>query len=323
MKISKIFEIIQNDINYSINESLGISEIISSESKRVCSLIEKDIQATDKKLIDSGVGYKNGNTKLTVFENMYTIKGKYVFPIQIDFRWEYYNFRDNFYKEKFLDKNGIQTGGDSVLILNQHKRKNGKYENAFINLMILSLSGQINENHFIDTISHELRHLLEVDIPSKQFSDLGLMSLVKTNLNSSNKTKRLISKIIYICNKHEITAFVQGFYDFINIEKWKYGSVDKAVEHSESYNMLISLKELINEAKQIQQTRDFIDCVNEYSKYNINSNNFIKNAERIYYTILNRIGKAIIKAKENFIYEGLNSSKANYFNFNTSFYRKL
>lgn len=198
MGIYKIFEIIQTDINYSINESLGISEIISSESKRVCSLIEKDIQATDKKLIDSGVGYKNGNTKLTVFENMYTIKGKYVFPIQIDFRWEYYNFRDNFYKEKFLDKNGIQTGGDSVLILNQHKRKNGKYENAFINLMILSLSGQINENHFIDTISHELRHLLEVDIPSKQFSDLGLMSLVKTNLNSSNKTKRLISKIIYI-----------------------------------------------------------------------------------------------------------------------------
>lgn len=53
MKISKIFEIIQNDINYSINESLGISEIISSEFKRVCSLIEKDIQTTDKKLIDS------------------------------------------------------------------------------------------------------------------------------------------------------------------------------------------------------------------------------------------------------------------------------
>ena len=254
---------------------------------------------------------------------MYTVKGKHVFPINIVFRWEYYNFRDNFYKEKFLNKNGIQTGGESVLILNKHKRKNGKYENAFINLMILSLSGQINENHFIDTISHELRHLLEVDIPSKQFSDLGLMSLVKTNLNSSNKTKRLISKIIYICNKHEITAFIQGFYDFINIEKWKYGSVDKAVEHSESYNMLISLKELINEAKQIQQTRDFIECVNEYSKYKINSNNFIKNAESIYYTILNRIGKAIIKAKENFIYEGLNSSKANYFNFNTSFYRKL
>ena len=62
MKISKIFEIIQNDINYSINESLGISEIISSESKRVCSLIEKDIQTTDKKLIDCGVGYKNGKT---------------------------------------------------------------------------------------------------------------------------------------------------------------------------------------------------------------------------------------------------------------------
>ena len=93
----------------------------------------------------------------------------------------------------------------------------------------------------------------------------------------------------------------KGFYDFINIEKWKYGSVDNAVEHSESYNMLISLKELINEVKQIQQTRDFIDCVNEYSKYNINSNNFIKNAERIYYTILNRIGKAIIKAKKDII----------------------
>ena len=159
MRISKIFEIIQNDINYSINESLGISEIITSESKRVCSLIEKDIQTTDKKLIDSGVGYKSGKTKLTVFENMYTIKGNYVFPINVDFRWEYYNFIDNFYKENFLNKNSIQTGGNSVLILNKHKRKNGKYENAFINLMILSLSGQINENHFIDTISHELRHL--------------------------------------------------------------------------------------------------------------------------------------------------------------------
>ena len=217
MRIPKIFEIIQNDINYSINESLGVSEIISSESKRVCGLIEKDIQATNKKLIDSGVSYKSGKTNLTVFENMRTIKGNHVFPINIDFRWEYYNFRDNFYKEKFLNKNSIQTGGESVLILNKHKRKNGKYENAFINLMILSLSGQINENHFIDTVSHELRHLLEVDIPSKQFSDLGLMSLVKTNLNSSDKTKRLISKIIYICNKHEITAFIQGFYDFINI----------------------------------------------------------------------------------------------------------
>ena len=64
MGIYKIFEIIQTDINYSINESLGISEIISSESKRVCSLIEKDIQTTDKKLIDSGVGYKNGKTNL-------------------------------------------------------------------------------------------------------------------------------------------------------------------------------------------------------------------------------------------------------------------
>ena len=94
MRTSKIFEIIQNDINYSIIESLGISEIISSESKRVCSLIKKDIQTTDKKLIDSGVGYKNGKTNLTVFENMHTIKGKYVFPINIDFRWEYYNFKD-------------------------------------------------------------------------------------------------------------------------------------------------------------------------------------------------------------------------------------
>ena len=316
----QIFEIIQNDLNQFIHESLGISDAVTEEARRICNLILDDISSANKTLVASGVGYRSGNTKTEVFKNSKTIKGVNIPTVNIDFRWEYYNFKNKEYRARFLEKNNINTNGNSVLIINPLK-KNNKNNNGFVTLTIFSTSGNIDQNSFIDTISHELRHILETDIPSKQFSNRNLMSFVNTNLHSQNYYTKLIAEIIYFTEKHEITGFMQGFYDFISTEKWKYGSVDNAIEHSEGYNTMLYLKERIIEAQKYMNDNDFINEINKYKNFGINHNNFIKKANQQYKEIMKRIGKVIIKAKQDFITEGLHCG-IDYLYFHTSFFKK-
>lgn len=315
----QIFEILQNDLNQFINESLGISDAVTEEAKRICNLILNAISSANKTLIASGVGYKNGNTKTEVFKNNKTVKGVDIPTVNIDFRWEYYNFKNREYKSRFLEKNNINTAGNSVLIINPFKINN-RNNNGFVTLTIFSTSGNIDQNSMVDTIGHELRHILETDIPSKQFSNGDLMSFVNTNLQSQNYYTKLIAEILYFSEKHEINGFMQGFYDFITTEKWKYGSVDKAIEHSESYNTMLYLKERIIEAQKYMNDDDFINEIDKYQKYGINHNNFIKKANTQYKEIMKRIGKVIIKSKQDFISEGLHYG-INYLRFQTSFFR--
>lgn len=316
----KIFEIIQNDLNQFIHESLGISDAVTEEARRICNLILDDISSANKTLVASGVGYRSGNTKTEVFKNSKTIKDVNIPTVNIDFRWEYYNFKNKEYRARFLEKNNINTNGNSVLIINPLK-KNNKNNNGFVTLTIFSTSGNIDQNSFIDTISHELRHILETDIPSKQFSNRNLMSFVNTNLQSQNYYTKLIAEIIYFTEKHEITGFMQGFYDFISTEKWKYGSVDNAIEHSEGYNTMLYLKERIIEAQKYMNDNDFINEIDKYKNFGINHNNFIKKANQQYKEIMKRIGKVIIKTKQDFITEGLHCG-IDYLYFHTSFFKK-
>lgn len=316
----QIFEIIQNDLNQIITESLGISDAVTEEARRICNLILNDISSANKTLVASGVGYKSGNTETEVFKNSKTIKGVNIPTVNIDFRWEYYNFKDKEYRTRFLEKNNINTNGNSVLIINPFKRSD-RNNNGFVSMTIFSTSGNIDQNSFIDTIGHELRHILETDIPSKQFSNRNLMSFVNTNLQSQNYYTKLIAEIIYFTEKHEINGFIQGLYDFISTEKWKYGSVDKAIEHSESYNTILHLKERIIEAQKYMNDNDFINEIDKYQKYGINHNNFIKKANQQYKEIMKRIGKVLIKCKQDFISEGLHCG-TDYFIFQTSFFRR-
>lgn len=316
----QIFEIIQNDINNAINESLGISEVVSSEANRVCNALKDAISQSEKTLIASGVGYRSGSTRIELFKDSSTVKGADIPPLDINFKWEYYNFKDKQYKAKFVEKNNITTGGNSVLITNHFKRK-GKSNKGFVTLTIFSVSGNIEQNTFVDTIGHELRHILETAIPSVQLSGSNLMATVKSKLNSQNYYARLVAYILYLCDKHEITAFMQGFYEFVNVEKWKYGSVDKAVEHSDSYNLMLSLKEKIIEAESLMGDDEFVREVDSYKKFGISCKNFLQKVNGHYDEIIRRIGKVIVKCKENFILEGLHCG-IGYFTFHTSFFRK-
>ena len=115
---------------------------------------------------------------------------------------------------------------------------------------------------------------------------------------------------------------MQGFYEFISKEKWNYGSVDAAVEHSESYNLMMSLKEKIIEAEKLMTDDKFIEGIDAYKNYGINHNNFLKIANGRYHEIILRIGKAIVKAKQDFLKEGLRVDFGNYFHFHSSFFRK-
>lgn len=317
----QIFEILQNDINDSINESLGISEVVSSETERICKIIENDILKSDKKLIASGVGYKNGQTKIEVFKNSKTIKGVNILCVNLSFRWEYYNFKDKHYKSKFLEKNGITTEGRSVLIINHYKRTKGKPDSGFVILNIFSTSGKIDENSFHDTISHEIRHVLETNMYGKQFNDKNLISFVNDYQHSDDKYERKIARALYLCNKHEQSAYSQGLYEFLKIEKWKYGDVDKALEKSDSYNIMLELKEIINFLKNIKDKDNLNYYLKKYKQFGINKDNFLKILDKCYNNMVTNIGKAIIKTKQEFIKEGLNIGR-NYLYFQTSFYKR-
>lgn len=66
---------------------------------------------------------------------------------------------------------------------------------------------------------------------------------------------------------------------------------------------------------------DFINEIDKYQKYGINHNNFFKKANQQYKEIIKRIGKVLIKCKQDFISEGLHCG-TDYFIFQTSFFRR-
>ena len=77
----------------------------------------------------------------------------------------------------------------------------------------------------------------------------------------------------------------------------------------------------IIEAQKYMNDNNFINEINKYQKYGINHNNFIKKANQQYKEIMKRIGKVLIKCKQDFISEGLHCG-IDYFNFQTSFFRR-
>lgn len=178
---------------------------------------------------------------------------------------------------------------------------------------------EINKDYKIFYIIQNDINKCVTKILSNTSSSLKLTII--SNLNDDDNLSAAIAEILYICYMCESSNMINDLYHFVNLEKWKYMSVCKTVEHSVIYNYTLRLKELLlelNIIKEKQLLREYLECYNDYGIY---EDNFFIITNYIYEKLIFIISKVIIQTKEDFLKEGVRSDVSKYFDFHTSFFR--
>lgn len=288
---NRIIQKLNEDINRVLNEELGIADDVKNATNTIYNRIVeeyKNKKYQEDKLIDDGVGQKYGNFYMD------DIFGYKLFV-------EYYiiNFRDNFYRNKYIKKNGknyLDSFSNIKFIKNRKKPLLSQ-----IIVIIESLSGKIiNIETAKDSIQHELEHIYQQTKMGKEFGGTDLYNLASSDLNGKNKYRHSIGIIVYMSFKNEIEGFANGLYSFV-VERMKSYpiNINKIFQESPAYEKLQQVYEAIDFINSHMNDTEMNNAFSDYILYKVNKNNINKIADYAVDEMLSRFGKALIKARQD------------------------
>ena len=251
-----------------INEELGILLEVSEESKRVYKLLINDlynrtIQESDVCII------KNGEVNATLNN------------IQFKVSYTYRNFND---------KSIVETIGEDALT----EGGSGYISNSFIfcNVNILSVSGTIKKQLALSTIQHELEHIYQQIKSQKRIPGNDMRyALMRTDMESNDKLRRQIGRLVYACYKSEQDGFINGTYawcmaDDIKTEPYNYNTI----LNSPAGKLLVELKTLFEIVK-----KDIHMCDILITDYHLS----LKEIEQSINDFKRKIGRLLIKVNKD------------------------
>lgn len=263
-----------NEIDNSINEELSISNQLKNEANRIIDEVKFSIKNTPTLPFNiKNVSYKTN--KITTNFN----------GDDINIIYYYYNF---FYEDDYnKNKRHIDNITKNV------------YKDKTIYVTILAISGGLLLNTFQDSIYHELEHMYQQKMMNKDFGfnkiyKIGLL-LKKSNIYEDY----VIGNSIYLSRDFEQDAYVNGLYALLINACDSQLKIMNILKKSDAYNALYSLKKnlnyIINNEKKIKAQ------IKMYNGFGLTYNNIIVIIKKAIKRFENKIGKVVIKVRNEII----------------------
>ena len=260
-----------------LNEARGISMDCNIEANKIATALRSIVNKSDN------FSYlTKDNARIGILrkgQEMFDVFGMTLFV-----KWEFYNFDD----KKWLDK------------YYETIPKND-YFDADKNLMSVTLfgvSGNLNVRNCENTIAHEIFHNYKSFKPiNKKEHNLAKVANKVATAKSKSGYTELIGIILYLLSKEEIQAFCNGAYAQIKKEilQGNRRSLEEFIENTILYENFIEVDYLINDFKTRFNERIYNKCRNEIKALTnhkmMSYNSFIKYMEEGRKNYIYQIGR--------------------------------
>ena len=260
-----------------LNEARGISMDCDIEANKIAMALRSIVNKSD----NFSYLTKN-NTRIGILrkgQEMFDVFGMTLFV-----KWEFYNFDD----KKWLDK------------YYETIPKNDYFDDDknLMSVTLFGVSGDLNVRNCENTIAHEIFHNYKSFKPINQ-KERNLAKAANKVVSAKPKSRyaELIGNIMYLLSKEEIQAFCNGAYAQIKKEilQGNRRSLEEFIENTILYENFITLDYLINDFKAHFNERIYNKCRNEIKALTnhkmMSYNSFIKYMEEGRKNYIYQIGR--------------------------------
>ena len=260
-----------------LNEARGISMDCDIEANKIATALRSIVNKSD----NFSYLTKN-NTRIGILrkgQEMFDVFGMTLFV-----KWEFYNFDD----KKWLDK------------YYETIPKNDYFDDDknLMSVTLFGVSGDLNVRNCENTIAHEIFHNYKSFKPINQ-KERNLAKAANKVVSAKPKSRyaELVGNIMYLLSKEEIQAFCNGAYAQIKKEilQGNRCSLEEFIENTILYENFITLDYLINDFKTRFNERIYNKCRNEIKALTnhkmMSYNSFIKYMEEGRKNYIYQIGR--------------------------------
>ena len=228
-----------------LNEARGISMDCNMEANKIATALRSIVNKSDN------FSYlTKDNARIGILrkgQEMFDVFGMTLFV-----KWEFYNFDD----KKWLDK------------YYETIPKNDYFDDDknLMSVTLFGVSGDLNVRNCENTIAHEIFHNYKSFKPINQ-KERNLAKAANKVVSAKPKSRyaELIGNIMYLLSKEEIQAFCNGAYAQIKKEilQGNRRSLEEFIEKTILYENFITLDYLINDFKTRFNEQIYNKCCNE------------------------------------------------------------
>ena len=260
-----------------LNEARGISMDCDIEANKIAMALRSIVNKSD----NFSYLTKN-NTRIGILrkgQEMFDVFGMTLFV-----KWEFYNFDD----KKWLDK------------YYETIPKNDYFDDDknLMSVTLFGVSGDLNVRNCENTIAHEIFHNYKSFKPINQKErNMAKAANKVVSVKPKSRYAELIGNIMYLLSKEEIQAFCNGAYAQIKKEilQGNRRSLEEFIENTILYENFITLDYLINDFKTRFNERIYNKCRNEIKALTnhkmMSYNSFIKYMEEGRKNYIYQIGR--------------------------------
>ena len=260
-----------------LNEARGISMDCDIEANKIATALRSIVNKSDN------FSYlTKDNARIGILrkgQEMFDVFGMTLFV-----KWEFYNFDD----KKWLDK------------YYEAIPKNDYFDDDknLMSVTLFGVSGDLNVRNCENTIAHEIFHNYKSFKPINQ-KERNLAKAANKVVSAKPKSgyTELIGNIMYLLSKEEIQAFCNGAYAQIKkeIENGNRHSLEEFIENTILYENFIELDYLINDFRMHVNGQIYDKCCDEIEALTNQKmmpyNSFIKYVEEGRKNYLYQIGR--------------------------------
>lgn len=260
-----------------LNEARGISMDCNIEANKIATALRSIVNKSDN------FSYlTKDNARIGILrkgQEMFDVFGMTLFV-----KWEFYNFDD----KKWLDK------------YYETIPKNDYFDDDknLMSVTLFGVSGNLNIRNCENTIAHEIFHNYKSFKPINQ-KERNLAKTANKVVSAKPKSRyaELIGNIMYLLSKEEIQAFCNGAYAQIKKEilQGNRRSLEEFIEKTILYENFITLDYLINDFKMHVNEQIYNKCCNEIKALTnhkmMSYNSFIKYMEEGRKNYIYQIGR--------------------------------
>lgn len=165
---------------------------------------------------------------------------------------------------------------------------------CFIN--VFAVCGTLNKEKAMETIQHEIEHIFQQIRMGRSFGGDSMYIKIKTDMESGDENRSKVARLLYYTLKSEQEGFNNGLYAFLMDTPEPYS--EDLLKKSETWGNYVFSRNTLKEIKDNQGMKlIFNEYFNDYgvtiSNIEIELNNF-----------LHRIGRTIIKVKQDKLKQG-------------------
>ena len=234
-----------SEIRQRINEELSINNEVRQASFKLIETINEHMKSVPKQYFANinGTSYRIGDLKETILNTTINIHYRLV------------NFKDKHFYEMAIDK------------LPSFPNSYNKKTNT-LSLDIISISGNIDQNTYVDTIQHEIEHMFQENKRDKPFNEDALYKMamfLKTNF-IDDKVAYRIGDLLYFTRQCENDAYVNGLYSLLvdNYKEHRWATFI-VIHGSPLYKGLMTMRQnrkWLEENKENEQVKSLFKSIN-------------------------------------------------------------